>query len=193
MITISVIDSGVLDAFNRLIAFGESPRGALESIGETVMKFTKERFVLSVDPYGNPWAPNSDVTLRAALNRMQNTTGKIFHKRKGTLNKPGLEYLAGKKPLIGETKNLSTQFTYRIIGDNSVTISCTDVTQDYAATQNFGAKQGAFGRDKRNHPIPWGDIPARPFFPNSEQGLPDELSRDIMNVLRESLQNAMGG
>ena len=33
-----------------------------------------------------------------------------------------------------------------------------------AKTLNFGAKQGAFGRSKRGGPIPWGDIPARPFM-----------------------------
>ncbi|MEX3556612.1 MAG: hypothetical protein VB131_08845, partial [Burkholderia gladioli] len=35
----------------------------------------------------------------------------------------------------------------------------------YATTMFFGAKKGQFGRDGRNHPIPWGDIPARRFFP----------------------------
>ncbi|MFA5187077.1 MAG: phage virion morphogenesis protein [Patescibacteria group bacterium] len=34
----------------------------------------------------------------------------------------------------------------------------------YAAVHQFGAKQGAFGRTRRGGPIPWGDIPARPFI-----------------------------
>lgn len=34
----------------------------------------------------------------------------------------------------------------------------------YAKTQHFGAKKGQFGRTKRGAPIPWGDIPARPFL-----------------------------
>ena len=69
MIKIEITDSGVLDAFNRLIAFGESPRGVLEAIGEKVIDFTKQRFELSVDPYGNPWTPNSRATLEALLRR----------------------------------------------------------------------------------------------------------------------------
>lgn len=35
----------------------------------------------------------------------------------------------------------------------------------YAPTHQFGARQGEFGRSDRNTPLPWGDIPARPFIP----------------------------
>lgn len=34
----------------------------------------------------------------------------------------------------------------------------------YRRTQPYGAGQGGVGRDSRNHPIPWGRIPARPFW-----------------------------
>ena len=183
MFKVQVTDSGCLDAFNRLIAFGKSPQGALLAVGEKLTDFTKRRFELSADPYGNPWAPNADTTLRAALHRNE----KNFTKR-GALSKRGQALLSGKKPLIGESKSLSTQFHYTVIGDNLVTVSSPMI---YASTQQFGAKQGQFGKDKRNHPIPWGDIPARPFFPNAGQGLPDELQQDIANVLRTALQNAM--
>ncbi len=56
----------------------------------------------------------------------------------------------------------------------------------YAAMQNFGGTKAEF-------PNLWGDIPARPFFPNAEQGLPEELSQEIANVLRDALQNAIDG
>lgn len=193
MLKIEITDTGVIDAFNRLIAFGENPQGALMGIGQAVAEFTKTRFNESADPYGNPWAPNSDTTLRAALHHKEKISGNIFSKRKGkegSLNKPGLNYLAGKKPLIGETGNLSNQFHYTVIGDDSVVVSSL---MEYAATQQFGAKQGEFGRDKRNHPIPWGDIPARPFFPDESRGLPDELNRDISDVLRAALESAING
>ena len=35
---------------------------------------------------------------------------------------------------------------------------------EYAAVQQFGARRGEFGRTRRGAPIPWGDIPARPFL-----------------------------
>lgn len=177
MITVDITDTGVMDAFNRLIAFGESPQGALEAIGEKVVEFTKERFVLSSDSYGNPWAPNADSTLRAALHR----SGSF--KKKGSLRIKGVRYLDGKKPLIGKSKSLSTQFAYRVSGDNSVSITSPMV---YAAMQNFGGTKAEFSKL-------WGNIPARPFFPNAEQGLPDELNQAITDVLRDALQKAVIG
>jgi hypothetical protein len=63
----------------------------------------------------------------------------------------------------------------------------------FCGSQQFGAKQGQFGRGKRNHPIPWGDIPARPFFPDPARGLPEPLQQSITEVLRIALRNAAGG
>lgn len=186
MFAVSVTDSSALDAFNRLIAFGENPQGALMAIGEKMLEFTRARFVTSTDPYGNPWAPNADSTLRNALHR----PGKKSFTKKGALSKRGTEYLLGKKPLIGESKSLSTQFNTTVLGGNLVTISSPMI---YAAPQQFGASQGQFGRDSRNHPIPWGDIPARPFFPDPAQGLPQPLQASISDVLRIALQNAAKG
>lgn len=44
----------------------------------------------------------------------------------------------------------------------------------YAAVQQLGQKKGASGRTRRGAPIPWGDIPARPFI-----GVSDNDRRDI--------------
>lgn len=178
MIKIEITDSGVIDAFNRLIALGENPQGALMAIGEVATDFTKRRFVEGADPYGTPWEQNSDTTLRAALHRSdRNFT------RKGALSKRGQTVLAGKKPLIGESKSLSTQFHYTVIGDNSVVVSSP---MAYAAMQNFGGTKAEF-------PHLWGDIPARPFFPDESRGLPDDLSQDISSVLRAALESAVNG
>ncbi|HYR06028.1 MAG TPA: phage virion morphogenesis protein [Gallionella sp.] len=107
---IEINNADVVDAFNRLITVGESPQGALMGIGEVVTDFTKRRFEVSADPYGSPWARNSDTVLRAVLHR----SGKNFT-RNGTLSKHGEAVLAGKKPLIGESRSLSTQFHYTVI------------------------------------------------------------------------------
>lgn len=193
MIKVQVTDSGVIDAFNRLIALGEHPQGALESIGEVVEEFTKQRFQLSKDPYGETWAVNSDVTLQVLLNKNLSSSSKKNFKKDGSLSKSGttykVNYLASKKPLI-ESKQLSTRFHWSVIGDEMVTVTSA---MEYAAIQQFGAKQGEFGRDKRNHPLPWGDIPARPFFPDVDRGLPDELSQAISDVLRDAIQGAIDG
>lgn len=179
MIKVQVTDSGVIEAFNRLIAVGEHPQGALLAIGETVMlPAARERFTSSTDPYGEPWEQNSDTTLRAALHR----SGKNFTK-KGHLSKRGTAVLAGKKPLIGESKSLSTQFAYRVQGDDMVTLTSLMV---YAAMQNFGGSKAEF-------PNLWGDIPARQIFPDQQRGLPGEMQTGIRDVLRNALENAVKG
>ncbi len=177
MIEIKIDSANVVDAFNRLVAFGESPQPALRAIGERVVEFTKTRFEQSADPYGVPWAPNSDVTLR----RMLHGNSKNF-KKNGALSALGNTLLAGKKPLIGESKSLSTQFHSTVMGD-SVVVSSSMI---YAAMQQFGGTRAEF-------PNLWGDIPARPFFPNAEQGFPDSLGEEIADILRGAIQNAAGG
>ena len=52
----------------------------------------------------------------------------------------------------------------------------------YAPTHQFGAKQGEFGRSDRNTPLPWGDIPARPFIPMDKNG---DISHDGFLAVRE--------
>jgi phage gpG-like protein len=178
MFTVSVTDEGVSEAFNRLIAMGENPQGALLGIGEKMLAFTKMRFDLSQDPYGNPWAQNADSTLRAALHR----SGKNFTKS-GSLSKRGEVVLAGKKPLIGESKSLSTQFSTVVVGNDTVALTSL---MPYAAMQNFGGTKAEF-------PNLWGDIPARQFFPDQTRGLPPELAADISDVLLSALQGAWDG
>lgn len=175
MYKFEITDAAVIASFNRLIDFGENPRGALLAIGEQGVEFTKSRFEESKDPYDNPWAPNSDTTLR----NMLHGNGKNFTK-KGGLSARGNKVLAGKKPLIGDSKSLSTQLSYHVSG-NSVTITSPMV---YAAMQNFGGTKAEFQNL-------WGDIPARPFFPDEKRGLPDALNRVIGDVLRAALENAM--
>jgi phage virion morphogenesis protein len=45
--------------------------------------------------------------------------------------------------------------------ERKVTIGTNKI---YGAVQQFGAGKGAFGQTSRGAPIPWGDIPARPYL-----------------------------
>lgn len=172
MFKFEITDASAVDAFNQIIAMNVDPSGPLMAIGEVVTDFTKRRFVESADPYGTPWAPNSDTTLRALLHDRSGTFTK-----KGKVSAKGGKLLAGKKPLIGESKSLSTQINYTMMGNDSVVVSSS---MRYAAMQHFGGSKGEF-------PHLWGDIPARPFFPDESRGLPDELQLDISDVLRSAL------
>lgn len=52
----------------------------------------------------------------------------------------------------------------------------------YAAVMQGGAAQGAFGRTSRGGPIPWGNIPARPFL-----GLSDSDRAGVLEIIAEYL------
>ena len=84
----------------------------------------------------------------------------------------------GDKPLIGAGKALSTQIHYRVAAD-AVYIGSPMI---YAAVQQFGARKGAFGTSRRGGPLPWGDIPARPFL-----GISADDRKTIDAIIRDHM------
>lgn len=121
----------------------------LNNMGEHMLNSTQDNFSDSQAPDGSTWAANSGVTL---ANYLGNKTGR---KRKTAA--------ANKKPLIGISgwrSGLAGTLTYQVLGDTLVFGS----NKPYAAVMHFGAKKGAFGQTKYGVPIPWGDIPARPWL-----------------------------
>lgn len=52
----------------------------------------------------------------------------------------------------------------------------------YARMQNFGAKKGAFGKNKNGNPIPWGNVPARTFMWLSNK-MKAKIVKNFFNVL----------
>lgn len=89
----------------------------------------------------------------------------------------------GSKPLIGESKRLGNEFDY-LIGANRLEFGSS---VEYAAVQQLGARKGQFGTTRRGSPIPWGNIPARPFL-----GLSDADSNKVTEILNEYLARALG-
>jgi phage virion morphogenesis protein len=154
MITIEIDDAQVRAVLDRLARRAANPRPALLEIGEELTESTLKRFASSTAPDGARWAPNAPSTLAR-------WRGK-----------------GGKQPLIGEGKALSTRINYNVSG-NTLTVGSPMI---YAAAQQFGAKRGAFGSNKRGSPIPWGDIPARPFL-----GLSADDRKIIERIIRDHL------
>ncbi len=132
--------------------------GVHQAIGEQLVDSTKQRFASSTAPDGSTWQALSLTTLE----RYVATFGKSHFGASGRLNKSGANRVMSRKPLVGESKSLSTQIHYEVSTDgNALTVGSPMV---YAAVQQFGQKKGASGTSKRGSPIPWGDIPARPFL-----------------------------
>lgn len=158
MIEITINGPGALAALARVQAGLSNLEPALRTIGEYIMELSKSSFAKSASPDGDPWAPNQPSTV---LNYLRRTGGN--YTKSGKLSKKGAQRVAGKKPLIGASRDLARQFSY-VADAHSVTIGNA---MRYAAMQQFGGSQAEF-------PNLWGDIPARPFMPIDAGG---ELSK----------------
>lgn len=151
MITIQIDNRAVLDALAAFQAKTADLTPAMQDIGEYLLKVTRERFQTSTGPDGEIWDKNAEVTLS--------------HKK-------------GTKPLIGESRSLSTQIYYQV-GRNQVMVGSPLI---YSAVQQFGAHKGQFGATRRGSPIPWGDIPARPYL-----GISVDDEREILDIVSDYL------
>lgn len=171
--TITVKDEGVRGALQALAARVDDMAPVLDTIGTGIIERTKRRFDTSTAPDGTTWAPNSAATLAMLSERLAGSKSNV--KKNGSLNAKGERALAGKKPLIGESKNLRTQF-HSLVIENTLTVSSTPL---YAAIQQFGGKAG------RGHKV---TIPARPFLPIHQDGslYPDEQAL-VLQALNDFL------
>ncbi len=152
---ISIDDEQVLAALRSLRGRSENLAPLMQKLGEQLIESTQNRFSTATAPDGSPLAPNSEVTISRYLGL---TRGNF--KKDGSRSKKGEARAASKKPLTGETGELRRQIHYRVVG-NSLEVGST---MEYAAVQQFGRKKGESGSDRRGRPLPWGDIPARPFI-----------------------------
>lgn len=177
-ITIEYTGADVVERLRRL-ADGLGPAGlrpALREIGEDLAESTKRRFATSTAPDGSRWAPNAQATYLGML-------GRADSRSDGRLNAHGSARVMAKRPLVASGV-MGDQILYQLI-EGGVEIGSNLV---YAGTHQFGARQGAFGRTSRGAPIPWGDIPARPFL-----GLSADDEAAVLDILDDHLAGLLGG
>lgn len=158
MADVVITNDEITGALLRLSATLSDLTPVMQEIGEIMVDSTKQRFPQGIAPDGSRWAPKSQTT----LNRYGARTSNRIDIR----------------PLFGPSGALSSQIFYELTPD-SVSWGSPMI---YAATQQFGAAQGAFGRTSRNGPIPWGNIPARPFL-----GLSADDQTNILDTIAEAL------
>lgn len=170
---IDINDGDVTAALNRLIAANSNPAPALKAIGEALVAQTKRSFETGTDPWGRRWAPNAPATIAAMLARRDGN----FRQRDGKLSAKGAGRVMAKRPLIGESRQLSTRIHYQVEG-NTLVVGSPMVQ---AAMQQFGGMKSQF-------PNLWGDIPARRFMPVTAAGeLSPEARRTVVDVIQEAL------
>lgn len=135
---------------------------ALEEISDGLEQSAKLRIRSSGPaPDGTPWAPLSPVTL--ALRRKHGKGAKPLQDK-------------GASGLMGSITHRATA-TEAVVGTNL----------DYARMLQQGAKRGEFGlgrylKRKGTFPIPWGDVPGRPYL-----GVSREDRGDILGIIRRRL------
>ena len=157
-IEVTFDDGEAAGALNLLASRAGDMTPAMRDIGEHLLNNTRERFAEERAPDGTPWAPLSETTKK----RKRRHADKILTES-GALRGHGLVYRAGRSEVE--------------VGSPLV----------YAGTHQFGAARGAFGSTSRDDPIPWGDIPARPFLGLSG-GDRAEIQEIIANRLREHIR-----
>ena len=143
-------------ALRRLVSAGQDLTPAMRDIGEYLVRTTRDRFSAEEAPDGTPWAPLSEATKA----RKRRNAGKIL-----TLD-----------------GHLQGQLVYRESADQ-VEVGSPRI---YGGVHQFGAKKGAFGSTSRGTPIPWGDIPARPFL-----GLSDADRDEVRDLLIDYIESAL--
>jgi phage virion morphogenesis protein len=175
MITVTLEDTAFQAAMAHLKRAGATPRPLLQEIGEHLVETTKQRFETSRSPDGNLWDANRPSTLDRYLARY-----KGAFKKDGSLSKAGKARAGNKKPLIGETRALSTTIHY-LVGASALEVGSSRIQ---AGVQQFGAAARSFSGGRS----PWGDIPARPFL-----GLSVADRAAILEMARDYLGDAVDG
>lgn len=163
MIRIELKDDQVRAALARIAGAMTNMTPVMQDIGEVLVEGTKRRFNDGTDPDGNPWAPKSPTTIEAYRARGDSVSFR---------------------PLIGPTRALSTTIHY-VAGANQVEFGTNRIQ---AAVMQGGAAKGAFGRTSRGAPVPWGNIPARPFI-----GLSDTDRTNVIDIVEEWLEGVASG
>lgn len=144
--SITLDDARVQAALARVERQMTNARPLMQELGEILSETTKQRFVTSTAPDGSRWEPNAPSTILGYLSKFRGSFG-----RSGRITQRGIGRAAGKRPLIGETRRLSSEIFYQASA-NEVTI---ESGLKYSAIQQFGGQAGRGGSVT---------IPARPFL-----------------------------
>lgn len=160
-IRVTIDDAEVRQALNDAIAAGRDLSPAMRGVAEALRGGVQQAFIDQQAPDGAAWAGLSEVTQEARRKRR---------------TWPG--------DILRVTGRLSDSVTV----DSGPDFAAAGTNLVYAGTHQFGAAKGQFGATARGVPIPWGDIPARPFL-----GVSADTEVEIADVLRAHLIDATGG
>lgn len=160
-IDIQIDDRQVLDALSRLAAATEDLSPAMRDIALVLEEASQRAFETESDPStGQPWAPLNESTQRKRLTQRGDERGA--------------------HPILQVTGVLS-----KIVADYGRDFAVAGTSVIYGATHQFGAARGAYGSTRHGSPIPWGDVPPRPFL-----GIDEGDRNEILEIIARHLTGA---
>ena len=168
---IEIDDKQARNAFQRMRQAGDDTTPLMQAIALFVRSITERAFDTQTSPEGKKWEPLSAVTWFFR----QNPAARI-----DPLKRKKPKY---KGPILLNEGDLRGSII--AIGRKSEAIVGTGIK--YAPTHQFGAKKGAFGTTRNGTPIPFGDIPARPFLGIGEKDIP-ALNKLITQHILEAIK-----
>lgn len=157
-LSITLDDAALVRQLGQLIGALTHPEPALRSIGEALQRTTQERF-----GQGQKQAPDGTPWAR---------NSPVTIARKGRDN-----------PLY-QRGNLQNTIRYQLRGATGVEVGTNLI---YGAAHQFGMPKGYAGRNKRGAPLPWGNVPARPYL-----GLSADDEAETLRLLRHYLERQTG-
>ena len=160
MLEMTFDDKQVLDALNRLARAGEELSPAMQEISGALEAGIEEAFKKERAPDGTKWRDLSEVTTARRAKR---------HKWPG--------------PIL----QISGHLAGAITSDYDAFSAVAGTNLRYAKTHQQGAQRGAFGTTCRGTPIPWGDIPARPFL-----GVSAKTREGMIEAINKHFADALG-
>ena len=158
---IQVSDREVREALKRRREAGADMTPAMRDIAAAMESAAQSAFQHQRSPGGGKWPDLTEHT-KARRRKRRKWPGQILH-------------ISGR---LAASISSSYDADSAIAGTNVI----------YAVTHQFGAARGEFGATKAGRPIPFGDIPERPFF-----GISDDLHDEVLDVLGQHLASAADG
>ena len=158
-VTLQYDDRKVIEALSRLQNAGRNLGPAMRDIAAALETGVEDAFQDERSPGGGPWAELSEHTRRRRAKR-------------------------GKWP--GKVLQVNAHLAGSITSDHDSTSAVAGSNLVYAPTHQFGAEEGEFGSTAGGRPIPFGDIPARPFL-----GVSEETKVEILDAINGHFVDAL--
>lgn len=161
------------DGILRIKAALDNPEPVMRAIAQLLESEVRQNFETETDPWGTPWLPLSEATLKL---KAKGGIGAVGVKLDGA-QLAGNKILRDSGALAGGIVPTHTR--------RRATVKASGPATSYAAAQQFGNPENKMPKGQL------APLPARPFLPIRPDGtidLPEPVLEDIRDLLRQHLR-----